>query len=320
MHARASTRFLTDVPPKHTNNAEIHAGVSMDQMFAKQAGEHTQLASLELSLEGRDFAGSCDVGYSCAYSNTISWSSPTTPLPMEHNPRVVFERLFGDTGSTDPERAAGARPEGPQPARLGHGQGERARTARRRRATARSWASTSRRSATSSGASRGPSSRAPPSCRWSISRPGIPAAFADHVKLMFDLQVLAYQCDLTRVITFMLGREISGRTFPEIGVHEAHHPTSHHNNDQTKIANLAKINAYHATLFSYYVDKLAATPDGDGSLLDHIVLLYGYGMADGNAHAPDQSADPRARRRGGHARRAGATCASRPRRRSRTCT
>ena len=115
---------------------------------------------------------------------------------------------------------------------------------------------------------------------------GIPAAFADHVKLMFDLQVLAYQCDLTRVITLMLGREISGRTFPEIGVHEAHHPTSHHNNDQVKLANLAKINAYHATLFSYYVEKLAATPDGDGSLLDHMVLLYGYGMADGNAHAP----------------------------------
>jgi hypothetical protein len=115
---------------------------------------------------------------------------------------------------------------------------------------------------------------------------GIPAAFADHVKLMFDLQVLAYQSDLTRVITLMLGREISGRTYPEIGVHEAHHPTSHHNNDPNKLQNLAKINAYHATLFSYYVDKLAATPDGDGTLLDSIVLIYGYGMADGNAHAP----------------------------------
>jgi hypothetical protein len=115
---------------------------------------------------------------------------------------------------------------------------------------------------------------------------GIPAAFADHVKLMFDLQVLAYQCDLTRVITLMLGREISGRTFPEIGVHEAHHPTSHHNNDPVKLGNLAKINAYHSTLFSYYVNKLATTPDGDGTLLDHTMLIYGYGMADGNAHAP----------------------------------
>jgi hypothetical protein len=284
VHARAATRFLTDVPPKLTNNVEIHAGISMDQIVAKQAGQHTQLASLELSLEGRDFAGSCDVGYSCAYSNTISWSSATTPLPMEHNPRTVFERLFGDTGTTDPS-ARRARVQKDRSLLdsvtakanwLGQriGSGDRAKLTEYLEAVR----DVERRIQQAE-----QQNRALPL----VDQPeGIPEAFADHVKLMFDLQVLAYQCDLTRVITLMLGREISGRTFPEIGVHEAHHPTSHHNNDQTKLANLAKINAYHATLFSYYVNKLATTPDGDGTLLDHMFLVYGYGMADGNAHAP----------------------------------
>jgi hypothetical protein len=285
VHARAATRFLTDVPPKHTNNAEILAGVSMDQMYAKQAGQHTQLASLELALEGRDFAGSCDVGYSCAYSNTISWSSATTPLPMEHNPRVVFERLFGDSGTTDPAarltRAVRDRSlldsVTDKADRLGRriGTADRAKLGEYLEAVRDVERRIQR--AEQQGATDVPL----------VDQPsGIPAAFADHVKLMFDLQVLAYQSDLTRVITLMLGREISGRTYPEIGVHEAHHPTSHHNNDPNKLQNLAKINAYHATLFSYYVDKLAATPDGDGTLLDSIVLIYGYGMADGNAHAP----------------------------------
>jgi hypothetical protein len=285
VHARASTRFLTDVPPKHTNNAEIHAGVSMDQMFAKQAGQETQLSSLELCLEGRDFAGSCDVGYSCAYSNTISWNSPTTPLPMEHNPRVVFERLFGDAGSTDPA------------ARVSRGQKDRSLldsvTEKANRLGRRVGSTDRAKLGEYLEAVRDIERRIQKAERQSatelplVDQPaGIPAAFADHVRLMFDLQVLAYQSDLTRVMTMMLGREISGRTFPEIGVHEAHHPTSHHNNDQTKIANLAKINAYHASLFTYFVEKLAATPDGDGTLLDHIVLIYGYGMADGNAHAP----------------------------------
>jgi hypothetical protein len=284
VHARAATRFLTDVPPKHTNNAEIHAGVSMDQMVARHTGQETQLSSLELALEGRDFAGSCDVGYSCAYSNTISWNSPTTPLPMEHNPRVVFERLFGDAGSTDAS------------ARLARVQKDRSLldsvTEKANRLGSRIGATDRAKLGEYLEAVRDIERRIQRAEQQNGELPlvdqpsGIPAAFADHVKLMFDLQVLAYQSDLTRVITLMLGREISGRTFPEIGVHEAHHPTSHHNNDQTKLANLAKINAYHATLFSYYVNKLAATPDGDGTLLDNMLLIYGYGMADGNAHAP----------------------------------
>jgi hypothetical protein len=284
VHARAATRFLTDVPPKHTNNFEIHAGVSMDQMVARQAGQHTQLASLELSLEGRDFAGSCDVGYSCAYSNTIAWSSATTPLPMEHNPRVVFERLFGDTGSTDPS-ARLARVQ--KDRSLLDSVTEKANALGRRIGTSDRAKLTEYLEAVRDIERRIQRAEQQNSELPLVDQPaGIPAVFADHVRLMFDLQVLAYQCDLTRVITFMLGREISGRTFPEIGVHEAHHPTSHHNNDPVKIANLAKINAYHATLFSYYVNKLATTPDGDGTLLDHMFLIYGYGMADGNAHAP----------------------------------
>jgi hypothetical protein len=285
VHARASTRFLTDVPPKHVQNAEIHAGISMDQIAARELGQHTQLASLELALDGRDFAGSCDVGYSCVYNNTIAWRSDTNPLPMENNPRVVFERLFGNSGTTDPaERLARVEKNRSlldsvteKVARLQTQIGPRDRAKLTEYLDAIRDVERRIQNAEVQGAQEIPVVEQPA---------GIPAAFEDHAMLMFDLQVLAYQCDLTRVMTFMLGREISGRTFPQIGVHEAHHPVSHHNNDPGKLANLAKINEYHARLFSYYVDKLQATPDGDGSLLDHMILMYGYGMADGNAHAP----------------------------------
>jgi hypothetical protein len=285
VHARASTRFLTNVPPKHSQNSEILAGTSMDQMLAQELGHHTQLASLELALEGRDFAGSCDVGYSCAYNNTIAWRTATTPLPMEHNPRVVFERLFGDSGSTDASvRLARIRKDRSlldsvidKAGRLGQ------RVPANDRLKVTEYLEAVRDVERRIQKAEEQSAQELPL----VAQPaGIPATFEAHAKLMFDLQVLAYQCDLTRVVTFMLGREISGRTFPEIGVNEAHHPTSHHNNDPTKLANLAKINVYHATLFSYYLDRLAATPDGDGTLLDHLTLIYGYGMADGNAHAP----------------------------------
>ena len=285
VHARASTRFLTDVPPRHVQNTEIHAGISMDQIAARELGQHTQLASLELALDGRDFAGSCDVGYSCVYNNTIAWRSDTTPLPMENNPRVVFERLFGSSGTTDPgERLARIEKNRSlldsvteKVAQLQKGIGARDRAKLNQYLDAIRDIERRIQNAEAQSAQEIPVVEQPA---------GIPAAFEDHATLMFDLQVLAYQCDLTRVITFMMGREISGRTFPQIGVHEAHHPVSHHNNDPVKLANLAKINAYHAKLFAYYVNKLHSTPDGDGSLLDHMILVYGYGMADGNAHAP----------------------------------
>jgi hypothetical protein len=286
VHARASTRFLTGVPPKENlSDNGIRADVSMDQIAARTFAEQTQLASLELALDPNDFAGFCDGGYSCTYTSTISWRGPTTPLPMEYNPRVVFERLFGDGGTTDPAarrerlkkdrsildsvnqgiarlvRDLGA----PDRAKLEEYL-EAVRDVERRIEKAEQQDDLDL-----------PALQQPA---------GIPPDYDDHAKLMFDLQVLAYQADLTRVITFMMARELSGRGYPQIGVSDAHHSISHHANDPDKLEPYSKINAHHVALFSYYVDKLKATRDGDGSLLDHMALLFGCGMSDGNGHTP----------------------------------
>ncbi|HXP89042.1 MAG TPA: DUF1552 domain-containing protein [Bryobacteraceae bacterium] len=285
VHARASTRFLTDTPPKSTNGGDLEAGISMDQIAAQELGRHTQLASLELGLESTESAASCDNGFNCVYTSTISWRGPTTPLPAEHNPREVFERMFGDATSTDPAtRMARIQQErsildsvSQRISRLGQqvGSGDRAkldeyfeaiRDVERRIQNAEQQ-----------------SARELPVLDHP---PGIPAAFEDHAKLMYDLYALAYQCDLTRVITFMIAHEFSGRTYPEIGVPDAHHPISHHQNDPGRLAKLAKINNYHVTLFAYFLEKLRSTPDGDGSLLDHTTIVYGAGMSDSNAHDP----------------------------------
>jgi hypothetical protein len=283
-HAGAATRFLTDVAAKQ-DNANILAGVSVDQYVARAFGQETQLASLELGLDTRDFAGSCDIGYSCAYTNTISWKSPTTPLPIENDPRAVFERLFGDGGTTDTAtRLARARRDRSildsvvdktksLTRQLGRGDRgkidqylEAIRDVERRIQKAED-----------------DTAIALPD----VGQPaGVPALYSEHAKLMFDMQVLAYQSDLTRVITFMMGREISGRSYAEIGVPDAHHPISHHQNIPENIAKLCKINAFHTTLLSYYLDKLRATPDGDGTLLDSMLLVYGSGMSDSNQHSP----------------------------------
>jgi hypothetical protein len=285
VHGRASTRFLTDVPPKPTAGTDLHAGVSMDQIAARQLGRYTQLASLEIGIDSKDSTGTADAGVSRAYSATISWSSPTTPLPMENNPREVFERLFGETGSTDPA----------------------ARLARMRQR--RSILDSVTQKAADLQRSVGPGDRAKLDEYFEAIRdaerriqkaeeqsgnklpvvehpPGIPARFEDHMKLMFDLHTLAYQCDLTRVVTFMVGQEFTGRTYPEIGVHDGHHATSHHQNDPVRLEKLVRINTYHTTLLAYFLGKLRSTPDGDGSLLDHVMLIYGSGMSDGNAHDP----------------------------------
>jgi hypothetical protein len=284
-HARAATRFLTDVRPKFTMGSDLHAGISIDQILAKELGQHTELASLELSLESTESAGACDPGYSCAYTSTISWRSESTPLPMENNPRTVFERLFGDGGSTDPSaRLARMRQQrsildsiSQKVATLqrGLGAGDRAKLGE----YLESVRDVERRIQNAEAQ------------RFDnlpvVDHPaGIPSSFEDHAKLMFDLQVLAYQADVTRVITFMVGREFSGRQYPEIGVSDAHHPISHHMGDATKIANVAKINTYHTEMFAYYVGKLRATNDGDGSLLDHMTVIFGAGMSDSNAHDP----------------------------------
>ena len=288
-HAHASTKFLTGVVGRRAlagQIGEIGAGISMDQLVARELGRETQLASLELNLDARDFAGSCDAGYSCAYTNTIAWRGETTPLPMENNPRVVFERLFGGDATTEPA------------ARLA------------RRETDRSLLDSVTARVADIERVLGPSDKGKLTEYLDAVRdverriqkaeqqttndlpafeqpPGIPATFADHAKLMFDLQVLAYQTDLTRVITFMLGRELSSRTYTEIGVSDAHHPLSHHEDNPVKIATMSKINIFHTQMFAYYLDKLQSTPDGDGTLLDNVLILFGAGMSNSNAHAPN---------------------------------
>jgi uncharacterized protein DUF1552 len=283
-HAKASTRFLTDISPP-TSETWLDAGISIDQILAKETGRHTQLASLELAIENGETAGACDVGFACAYTNAISWKSANTPLVTQNNPRVVFERLFGDTGNTDAKtRLARIRQERSvldsltkEVAQLqgSLGPGDRnklteyldsVRDVERRIQVAEEQ-----------------NDQALPV----VDHPaGIPASYDEHVKLMCDLQVLAYQCDLTRVITLMLGREFSGVTYPQVGVPDAHHPITHHAGEPEKIAKVEKINAYHVTQFAYLLEKMRSTPDGDGTLLDHSTLIYGTGMGECNAHDP----------------------------------
>jgi hypothetical protein len=284
VHARASTRFLTDVPPKRSDTSEVEAGISIDQIVAAHLGRTTELASLELAIEGRDLAGSCDIGFSCAYTNTIAWRGAHTPLPMENDPRALFERMFGDSGSTD---------RGARMARLRAEQSVldsvadrvsqlRQRVGPRDRVKLTEYLDAVRDIERRIERAEAQSSRELPR----VEQPaGVPSSFEEHAKLMFDLQVLAYQTDLTRVMTFMLGRELSGRTFHELGVSEGHHAVSHHQEDAAKLANLEKIKIFHSQLFAYYLDRLRATPDGDGSLLDHVLIVYGAGMADSNLHA-----------------------------------
>lgn len=283
VHASASTRFLTGTIPARTES-DLQAAVSIDQLVARQLGNQTQLGSLELALDQSDVFGSCDIGFSCQYTSTISWRDANTPLPMETNPRAVFERLFGDTGTTDPAvRLQRIRKDRSlldavtdRVAELNKkvSSGDRAkldqyldavRDVERRIQLAEAQ-----------------SHRELPE----VDQPaGIPRTYEEHAKLMFDMQVLAYQTDLTRVITFMMGRELSGRTYAEIGVPDSHHPTSHHRDDPVLYEKVTKINEFHTSLFAYYLNKLDDTPDGNGSLLDNMLMLYGAGMSDSNRHA-----------------------------------
>jgi hypothetical protein len=282
-HAKASTRFLTDVSPQ-TSETVLDAGISMDQIVARELGRQTQLASLELAIESTETAGSCDVGFACAYTNTISWKTANTPLPMQHNPRAVFERLFGDSSNTDVNT------------RLRRIHEQRSILDSVTDEVAHLQASLGGADQQKLGeylsAIRDVERRIQLAEEQSgdelplVEHPaGIPADYEDHVKLMFDLMVLAYRTDMTRVVTLMLGREFSGMTFPQIGVPDAHHPISHHAGEPEKIAKMEKVNRYHTTLFTYLLDKLRSTSDGDGSLLDHMTMMYGYGMADSNSHS-----------------------------------
>ncbi len=256
----------------------------MDQLAARELGKETQIGSLEMTMEYTEMLGACDAGYSCAYSNTISWRSPTTPLPMEIDPRAVFERLFGDGDSTDrASRLARIREDQSildalveDVARLGRGLGPRDRSKLSEYLEAiRDVERRIQKAEEQSGRELPVVSRPP----------GVPESFEEHSKLMFDLLALSYQADLTRVATFMMGHEVSSRAYPEIGVPDAHHPISHHQGDADKIVKCAKVNAFHMQMFAYFLEKMRSTPDGDGSLLDSSILVYGSGMSDGNLHA-----------------------------------
>jgi hypothetical protein len=283
-HARAGASWLTGVHPKKTEGVNIMAGVSADQIAAKELGKKTQLASLEIGLEEPTLAGSCDTGYSCAYTNTISWRTPTTPNPMEINPRAVFERLFGDGDSTEPAARLKLMREDrsildfvrEDVARLEPGLGSRDKSKLNEyldgiREVERRIQKAEEQSATM---------KVP-----LLERPSsIPDEFEEHAKLMSDLMVIAYQTDMTRVISFMMAREGSNRSYRSIGVSDGHHSVTHHQNDPEKIAKTMKIDELHVRSFAYLLNKMNSTPDGDGTLLDHSVILYGSSISDGNVH------------------------------------
>ena len=286
VHAGASGSWLTGTDRGGETEVDIFADVSMDQLLARELGKETQLASLEVAMDAPALAGSCSIGQSCVYTHTISWLSPTQALPMEYNPRSVFERLFGDAGSTEraarevrlrqqksildsvmDDLAAVNRAVGPQDNVRVEQFASSIRDVERRIQLAEE--------------------------QIDIELPvmdqpqGAPSDYEEHAKLMMDLQLLALQTDLTRVITFMLGKELSGRQYPQAGVNEAHHPLSHHNQAPELVALMSKINLYHMGLFAGYLAKLDATPDVDGSLLDNMTIMYGGGISNSSGHAGD---------------------------------
>jgi hypothetical protein len=282
-HSRASATWLNGVHPKQTEGADVQAGMTADQIAAATLGRDTPMPSLELAIDLDGMVGNCENGYSCVYLNTVAWRSSTMPLPMENNPRVVFERLFGD-GGTPQQRAAEMRRDRSildsvtdDLAELERvvGGGDRARLDQ----YFDSVRALERRIQLSE--AQGADAELP-----DLARPvGIPGTYEDHVKLMFDLLALAYQADITRVFTFMLGRELGGRTYPHLGVPDPHHGLSHHRNDPEKLDKLARINTYHMGLFAHFLANLQSTEDGDGSLLDHSMVMYGGGLGDSNDHA-----------------------------------
>jgi hypothetical protein len=281
-HATSNAAFLSAAKAKWTESSDYYLGTTVDQIAAKEIGQATLLPSLELAMDLLQTLGQCDNGYACVYQNNLSWSSPTTPLPAEAHPRIVFERLFGE-GGTAADRRRALRNRGSlldwvreDISRLQKTLGPADRTrVSQYLDTVREVERRIQKAEAETADNQLPD----------LDRPvGVPAAYADHARLMFDLQVLALQGDVTRVITFQLARETSTRTYPEIGVPDPHHPLTHHGNDPEKIARMAKINAFHVSLFAYFLEKLKSTPEGDGSLLDHTVYLYGSGMGNPNVH------------------------------------
>ncbi|MDE0126882.1 MAG: DUF1552 domain-containing protein [Bryobacterales bacterium] len=281
-HATSNAGFLSAAKAKWTESTDYYLGTTADQIAARQIGQETRLPSLEMAIDLMSMVGQCDNGFACVYQNNLSWSSPTTPLPAEAHPRIVFERLFGEGGSPEDRREALRRKaslldwvvEDTQRLQSDLGPEDRARVDQ----YLTSIREVERRIQKAEAES---ADGALPD----LDRPvGVPAAYGDHAKLMFDLQVLAMQADITRVITFQLARETSTRTYAEAGVPEPHHPLTHHGNNPEKIAKVAKINGFHVSLFSAFLEKLKATREGEGSLLDNTAYLYGSGMGNPNVH------------------------------------
>ena len=284
VHTRIGAAWLSGTRPKKTEGTDIEAGTSIDQIAAAQIGRDTPLQSLQITLDHDIIVGSCENGYSCVYQHTFSWKSPTTPMPMESNPRSVFERLFGE-GGTAAERMARLRQDRSV---LDLAKGDMARLRRRLglkdRSTVDDYLTAVRdveqriqRAERSTDPTRLPDMPAPV---------GVPDSWDEHAKLMFDLTLLAYQADITRVVAFQISRELNGRAYPWIGVPDGHHSVSHHQLDPEKITKATKINAYHMSLFARLLERMRDTPDGDGSLLDHSLMMYGTGMGDSDHHTP----------------------------------
>jgi hypothetical protein len=285
-HARAASSFLTSAHPVKTSGADIKVGVSVDQMAAQAVGDQTKFPSIELTCEDGRLVGSCDSGYSCAYSNSISWRTPSTPNPAEINPRAVFERLFGEEDLDPATRAKRSFYNksildfvSDDTRRL---QGNLGATDRRKLDeylySVREIEQRIQKAEKDSANMPTPNMERPA---------GVPVDFAEHARLMFDLMVASFQTDMTRIATFMIGREGSGRAYREIGISDSHHPLTHHRNNPEMIEKVAQINKYHMEQFAYFLGKLKATQDGDGTLLDHSMIVYGSGLSDGNRHQHD---------------------------------
>lgn len=281
-HATSNSSFLSAARAKPTESSDYYLGTTADQVAAKQIGQDTQLPSIELAMDIMQIVGQCDNGYACVYQNNLSWSSPTTPLPAEAHPRIVFENLFGEGGTRE----------------------ERQEALKKRSSLLDSIVADMNRIKQDLGASdqakvtdyldaireverriQKAESDSNDNPLPDLDRPvGVPASYADHARLMFDLQLLAYQGDITRIASFQIARETSNRSYPEIGVPDPHHPLSHHGDDPDKIARMSKINAFHVSLYAEYLEKLKNTPEGNGSLLDNSLILYGSGIGNPNVH------------------------------------
>jgi hypothetical protein len=281
-HATSNASFLSAAKAKRTESTDYYLGTTVDQIAAQQIGQQTQLPSLEMSMDLLSVVGQCDNGYACVYQNNLSWSSPTTPLPSEAHPRIIFETLFGEGGSAADRALALQR----RASLLDSLRDDISRLQRtlgpQDRNTVEQYLQSIREVERRIQQAESATKESP---LPDLDRPvGVPQSYADHARLMFDLQVLALQGDITRVITFQLARETSNRTYPEIGVTEPHHPLTHHGNDPEKIAKVAKINEFHVSLFAEFLQKLQATREGNGTLLDHVLYLYGSGMGNPNVH------------------------------------